>query len=154
MLFYFICRSVLHACLPTYLGTTCMPGTPKARRGHWMLWNCSHRCLWAAVWVLAVNTRSSGRVPVLFNAELSLGLLHFQMKFTVKLWLFTDLKVEIPSANVDPKEIWSISIIIIFPFVPLREILRKKLLIVSSELKLFSWGLVLSGSRPGTQVLR
>lgn len=83
-----------------------------------------------------------------------LALLRFQMKFTVKSWLFTDLKVVIPSANVDPKEIWSISIIIIFPFLPLREILRKKLLIMSSELKEFSWGLVLSGSRPDTQVLR
>jgi hypothetical protein len=55
----------LHVCLCTGVCVYLVPS--EAQRGHWIPWGWNHRQLWAAMWLLGIELRSSGRAANAVN---------------------------------------------------------------------------------------
>lgn len=75
--FYFMCVSVLSPCMFVQQLLAC---SREIKRGHWILWNWSHRQFWDSIWVLGTNKSSSplnhvSRPSFLF-LNLALGIFH------------------------------------------------------------------------------
>lgn len=44
-------------------------GPLEAKRRYWSPWGCSHRRLYACMWVLGIEPKASGRVAGLLNHQ-------------------------------------------------------------------------------------
>lgn len=60
--FFFYCIWVF--CFYIYLCAICVPSTHRGQKRHWIPWNWNSKCLWAALWVLGMKPRSSGRAAL------------------------------------------------------------------------------------------
>ena len=62
-----MCMGALFFCV--YLYTTFVPGAYRDQIPCHIPWDCGHRCLWAAMWVLGIEPEpeSSGRASSALN---------------------------------------------------------------------------------------